>query len=58
MKKFMLTSGTIFFLYMLILSYFFIYHEIGEAFKFTVISTLIFVPINFLLNKFFNKKFF
>ena len=54
----MLTSGTIFFLYILILSYFFIYHEISEAFKFTVISTLIFVPINFLLNKFFNKKFF
>lgn len=43
---------------MLIFSYFFIYHEIDEAFKFTVISTLIFVPINFLLNKFFNKKFF
>ena len=58
MKKFMLTSGAIFFLYMLIFSYFFIYHEIGEAFKFTAISTLIFVPINFLLNKFFNKKFF
>lgn len=58
MKKFMLTSGAIFFLYMLIFSYFFIYHEIGKAFKFTVISTLIFVPINFLLNKFFNKKFF
>ena len=58
MKKFMLTSGTIFFLYILILSYFFIYHEISEAFKFTVISTLIFVPINFLLNKFFIKKFF
>ena len=58
MKKFMLTSGAIFFLYMLIFSYFFIYHEIVEAFKFTVISTLIFVPINFLLNKFFNKKFF
>ena len=56
MKKFMLISGAIFFLYMLIFSYFFI--EIGEAFKFTVISTLIFVPINFLLNKFFNKKFF
>ena len=52
----MLISGAIFFLYMLIFSYFFIYHEIGEAFKFTVISTLIFVPINFLLNKFFNKK--
>ena len=58
MKKFMLTSGAIFFLYMLIFSYFFIYHEIGEAFKFTVISKLIFVTINFLLNKFFNKKFF
>jgi hypothetical protein len=58
MKKFMLISGAIFFLYMLIFSYFFIYHEIDEAFKFTVISTLIFVPINFLLNKFFNKKFF
>ncbi len=34
------------------------YPTIGEALKFTIIATLIFVPVNFLLNKAFNKKVF
>ncbi|MBF0803771.1 MULTISPECIES: hypothetical protein [Neisseria] len=54
--RFILISGSIFFIFMLLSSYFLMYPTIGEALKFTVIATLIFVPVNFLLNKAFNQK--
>lgn len=56
--RFILISGSIFFIFMLLSSYFLMYPTIGEALKFTIIATLIFVPVTFLLNKAFNKKVF
>lgn len=55
-KRFLLISGGIFFLFMLVTSYLFVYNEFLTSLKFSIISTLVFVPVNFLLNKLFNKK--
>lgn len=56
MGKFVIISGSIFFIFMLLFSYLFIYSTVTEAIKSAVISTLIFIPFNFLLNKLFNAK--
>jgi|UPI0006669DC8 hypothetical protein len=56
LKNSLFVSGGFFFLFMFIFSYFFIYPTFVESLKFTVISTLIFLPLNFILNKTFNKK--
>lgn len=57
-RKFILTSGSIFFILILLSSYFFMYSTFGTALKFSLAATLIFVPVNFLLNKLLNKKVF
>lgn len=57
-RKFILLTGSIFFVTMLFLYYFFIDSNFSETLKMSALQTLIFVPLNFLLNKWFNKRVF
>ncbi len=57
-RKFPLLTESIFFVTMLFLDYFFIYSNFSETLKMSALQTLIFVPLNFLLNKWFNKRVF
>lgn len=57
-RKFLLFSGSIFFVVILFLQYLFIAPDFKEALKSAALQTLFFVPVNFLLNKRFNKRIF
>jgi hypothetical protein len=50
-------SGVVYFLVILVTSYFFIYPNFAKSLRYAAVSTLIFVPLILLLNKFFNKKY-
>lgn len=57
-RKFLLLSGSIFFVVILFLQYLFIAPDFKEALQSAALQTLFFVPFNLLLNKLFNKRIF
>ena len=57
-RRFLLLSGSTFFAVILFLQYLFISPDLKEALKVSLLQTLIFVPVNFFLNKRFNKRIF